>query len=126
MRRAIAGGLFVCLGLLGPVSLRAHHSAVLFDLSKTVTLSGTMTRLDWRNPHIGVFVDVKADAGTVEPWEFETGAPSWFRQRNMPRTEFEKAIGQPVAALAVRAKDGSRYGYLYKITFADGTSVELR
>ena len=126
MRHAIAGRLLLCLGLLGSVSLRAHHSAVLFDLSKTFTLSGTMTKLDWRNPHIAVFVDVKTDAGGVEPWEFETGAPSWFRNRNMSRMDFEKAISQSVVVEAVRAKDGSRYGYLYKLTFSNGISVELR
>ena len=126
MRRSITGGLIVCLGLVAAVTLRAHHSAVLFDLSKTITLSGTMTMLDWRNPHIAVFVDVRTDAGTVEPWEFETGAPSWFKNRNMSRTDFEKSIGHPVTVEAVRAKDGSRYGYLYKIAFAGGVSVELR
>ena len=126
MSRSIAGGLFVCLVLFAAVTLRAHHSAVLFDLSRTFTLSGTMTRLDWRNPHIAVFVDVKTDAGAVEPWEFETGAPSWFKNRNMSRADFEKSIGQRVTVEAVRAKDGSRYGYLYKIAFAGGVSVELR
>ena len=126
MRRSIAGALFACLGLFTADTLRAHHSAVLFDLSRTFTLSGTMTRIDWRNPHIAVFLDVKTDAGTVEPWEFETGAPSWFKNRNMSRTDFEKSIGRPVTVEAVRAKDGSRYGYLYKIAFADGVSVELR
>ena len=126
MRRSIARGLLCCLGLLGSVSLRAHHSAVLFDLSKTLTLSGTMTKLDWRNPHIAVFMDVKADAGSVEAWEFETGAPSWFKGRSVNKGDFERAIGQSVAVEAVRAKDGSRYGYLYKITFSDGMSMELR
>ena len=121
-----SAAVLMWLGLLGSVSMRAHHSAVLFDLSKTFTLTGTMTKIDWRNPHIAVFVDVKTDAGRVEAWEFETGAPSWFRGRNMTRSDFEKAIGQPVTVEAVRARDGSRYGYLYKITFADGTSVELR
>ena len=126
MSRTIACGWLACASLLGSESLLAHHSAVLFDLSRTFHRSGTMTRLDWRNPHIVVFVDVMTDAGKVEAWELETGAPSWFRQRNMTRTEFEKAIGQPVAVEAVGAKDGSRYGYLYKMTFSDGRSVELR
>jgi hypothetical protein len=126
MSRSIAGAVLVCLGLYGSVSLRAHHSAVLFDLSKTVTLSGTMTRLDWRNPHIVVFVNVKTDAGGVEAWEFETGAPSWFKGRSVTKSDFEQAVGQPVTLVAVRAKDGSSYGYLYKITFADGISVDLR
>jgi hypothetical protein len=118
--------MVVCLGLLGTTSLWAHHSAVLFDLSKTFTMTGTMTKLDWRNPHVGVFVDVKSDAGTIEPWEFETGAPSWFKARSLVRNDFEKAIGQRVTVEAVRAKDGTRYGYLYKLTLPDGNTMELR
>lgn len=126
MSRRARAALIVCLGLLGTASLRAHHSAVLFDLSKTFTMTGTMTKLDWRNPHVGVSVDVNGDAGTVEAWEFETGAPSWFKGRSLARTDFEKAIGQRVTVEAVRAKDGTRYGYLYKLTFPDGNTVELR
>ena len=85
-----------------------------------------MTKVDWRNPHVAVFVELKGDAGAVEAWEFETGAPSWFRGRNLGRADFEKAIGQRVTVEAVRAKDGTRYGYLYKMTFPDGNTVELR
>jgi hypothetical protein len=121
-----AGAVVVCLGLLGAPSLQAHHSAVLFDLSKTFTMTGTMTRLDWRNPHVGIFVDVIGEAGTVEAWAFETGAPSWFKGRSLARTDFEKAIGQRVILEAVRAKDGTPYGYLYKFTFPDGNTVALR
>ena len=126
MSRRATAAMVVCLGLLGTTSLWAHHSAVLFDLSKTFTMTGTMTKLDWRNPHVGVFVDVKGDVGTVEAWEFETGAPSWFKGRSLGRADFEKAIGQRVTVEAVRAKDGTRYGYLYKLTFPDGNTVELR
>lgn len=126
MSRWTAGALVVLLGLLRAQSLLAHHSAVLFDLSRTFTLTGTMTKIDWRNPHVGVFVEVKNEAGVVEAWEFETGAPSWFRGRNLARNDFEKAIGQRVTVQAVRAKDGTPYGYLYKITFADGNTAELR
>jgi hypothetical protein len=126
MSRWLAATAVVCVGLVSAESLLAHHSAVLFDLSRTFTLSGTLTKIDWRNPHIAVFVDVTDDAGRVAAWEFETGAPSWFRGRNVGKADFEKAIGQSVSVEAVRAKDGTRYGYLYKITFADGNSMELR
>jgi hypothetical protein len=126
MSRWTTAAMAVCLGLLSTTSLRAHHSAVLFDLSKAFTMTGTMTRLDWRNPHVGILVDVIGDAGTVEAWEFETGAPSWFKGRSLARTDFEKAIGQRVILEAVRAKDGTPYGYLYKFTFPDGNTVALR
>jgi hypothetical protein len=109
-----------------PLIVLAHHSAVLFDLSKTFTVSGTITKVDWRNPHVAIFVDVKRETGDVEAWAFETGAPSWFRGRGFGKKEFESAIGQAVTVEGVRAKDGSLYGYLYRITFEDGRSVDLR
>jgi hypothetical protein len=126
MSRRTTAAVVVCLGLLGATSLQAHHSAVLFDLSKTFTMTGTMTKLDWRNPHVGILVDVNGGTGTVETWEFETGAPSWFKGRNVARSDFEKAVGQRVVVEAVRAKDGTPYGYLYKFTFPDGNTVALR
>jgi hypothetical protein len=126
MSRWMAGAMIGCLGLLSTHTLLAHHSAVLFDLSKTFTLTGTMTKLDWRNPHTEVFLDTKSEAGTAEAWQLETGAPSWFRTRSLTRSDLEKAIGQVVRVEGVRAKDGSLYGYLYAITFADGTRWDLR
>jgi hypothetical protein len=65
MNRWTAGALIVSLGLLRAQSLLAHHSAVLFDLSRTFTMTGTMTKIDWRNPHVGVFVEVKNEAGVA-------------------------------------------------------------
>jgi hypothetical protein len=108
------------------VSLWAHHSAVLFDISKTFTVTGTLTKVDWRNPHVEIFVDAKSDNNTIETWELETGAPAWFRTRNLAKGNFENAIGQMITVEGVRAKDGSPYGYLYKIVFPDRSSFDLR
>jgi hypothetical protein len=126
MSRWRGAAMALCLSLLGTTAPSAHHSAVLFDVSKIFTMSGTLTKVDWRNPHVGIFVDVEGDAGTAGAWAFETGAPSWFKGRAIGRVDFEKAIGQRVTVEAVRAKDGTLYGYLYKITFGDGNAVELR
>ncbi len=126
MSRWITAATVLFVALLGTASPLAHHSAVLFDVSKPWTMTGTMTKGDWRNPHVGVFVEVKGDAGGVEAWAFETGAPSWFKGRTLGRADFEKAIGQRVTVEAVRAKDGTRYGYLYKMILPDGHAVELR
>src|SRR5262245_286928 len=123
MSRVLA---LVTLVAAGSQTLAAHHSAALFDITKTLTLSGTLTKVDWRNPHVAIFVNVKREIGDVETWQFETGAPSWFRARMFGKKEFEAAIGHAVTVEAVRAKDGSLYGYLYRVTFVDGRSVELR
>jgi hypothetical protein len=108
------------------VSLWAHHSSVLFDISKTFTVTGTLTKVDWRNPHVELFVEARRDNNTVDTWELETGAPAWFRNRNLAKSDFEKAIGQLITVEGVRAKDGSPFGYLYKIVFLDKSSLDLR
>jgi hypothetical protein len=101
-----------------------------FDFSrirrfKRFTLRGTLTRVEWVNPHIEVFMDAKGAAGALEAWKFETNPPAWFKRVDVNRSDFAKAIGQSVTVEGNRAKDGSAYGYLLKITFADGNSMEL-
>jgi hypothetical protein len=107
-------------------SLWAHHSpSAEFDMTKRFTLAGTLTKVDWINPHIVVNIDAKGDGGKVENWRFESNPPSWFRRVGVSRTEIARGIGQKVTVEAVRAKDGSLYGYMQKLTLADGTSWEL-
>ena len=122
MRAIVLAALVTC----GSLAAEAHHSAVLFDLTKTVTLMGTMTEVDWRNPHVFISLDVRSETGRPDAWKLETGAPSWFRTRTFGKKEFESGIGRPVTVQVVRAKDGSLYGYLYRITFDDGRSADLR
>jgi hypothetical protein len=106
------------------VSLTAHHAyATVFDASKTVTLTGTLTKVDWRNPHIEISVDAKGDRGQSEAWVIEGQPPSYFTANKVGKTEFERAIGQTVTLEIYRARDGNLLGSLLKITFADGKSV---
>lgn len=112
--------------MLGAGSLSAHHSpSAEFDMTKRFMLTGTLTKVDWINPHIVVNIDAKGDGGKVENWRFESNPPSWFRRVGVSRAEIARGIGQMVTVEAVRAKDGSLYGYMQKLTLADGTSWEL-
>ena len=114
------------LALFTPGSVRAHHSpSAIFDMDKKFTLKGTLTQVDWVNPHIAVLLDAKKDDGSVEKWKFESNPPSWFRRVGVARENFAKAIGQTVTVEGVRARAGVLYGYLLKITFPDGNSLEL-
>ena len=104
----------------------AHHSTTAeFDVTHRMTLSGTLTKVDWVNPHIVVFIDAKGDERCGSRWKFESNPPAWFRRVGVSRADFSKAIGQTVTVEGNRAKDGSLYGYLLKITYADGNSLEL-
>jgi Family of unknown function (DUF6152) len=126
LRYKIPGILIIFTLLFAVGSLWAHHSpSAVFDMTKKFTLAGTLTQVDWINPHIVVFMDAKKDDGSVETWKFESNPPSWFRRVGLSRIDIAKGIGQTVTVEGARAKNGSLYGYLLKITFLDGSSLEL-
>ena len=126
MTRKLCGVLLALMILLVTVSLWAHHSpSAIFDMSKRIGMSGTLTKIDWINPHIVVYIEAKAEDGKAASWVFESNPPAWFRRVGVGRADFAKSIGQAVKVEGVGAKDHSLYGYLQKITFADGTSLEL-
>jgi hypothetical protein len=104
----------------------AHHNmSAIFDFNDRVTLSGTLTKLDWRNPHIEIGVDAKRDNGQVEAWKAEGPTPVFFRGRDTTKADFEKALGKPVKLEVSRARDGSNSGLLRNITLLDGKVVNL-
>jgi hypothetical protein len=112
--------------LLPAGSLSAHHSpSAVFDMSKPFTLKGTLTKVEWVNPHIDILVDAAAADGSTETWKFESNPPSWFKHVGLTRADFAKFIGQSVTIGGVRARDGSNYGYMRKFTFPGGNSIEL-
>jgi Family of unknown function (DUF6152) len=119
--------VLVGAGMLVPAgTLLAHHSpSAIFNMKKVLTLKGTVTKVDWVNPHIVMFMDVKDDSGKVENWKFESNPPRWFTKVGVNRADFAAAIGQTVTVEIVAAIDGSKYGYLHKITFPNGNEISL-
>ena len=116
----------VILALLSTASVQAHHSpSAIFDMSKHVSVTGTLTRIDWINPHIVLAVEAKGEGGKVEQWTFQSNPPSWYKSVGLARADFAKAIGQTITVQAVKARDGSLYGYMDKIKLPDGTSYEF-
>jgi hypothetical protein len=112
----------VAMGLvLGSTAawVSAHHAfAAEFDSKKPVKFTGTVTRMEWTNPHVWIHVDVKQPDGKVEQWALEGGAPS-----NLFRRGFTKASLQPGSVLMIegyQAKDGSRRANARDVTFSDG------
>jgi len=112
--------------LISSSTLMAHHSpSAIFDMKKKISLKGTVTKVDWVNPHIVMFMDAKGDDGSVVNWKFESNPPRWFTKVGVNRADFAAAIGQNVTVEIVSAIDGSKYGYLQKITFPNGNQISL-
>ena len=125
MKKSMLASIALAVVVVGSAS--AHHSmSALFDFNQRFTRSGMLTKLDWRNPHIYLFVDVKSDQGLVETWLFEGPTPGFFRRRDdVGKGDFENAIGGNVTVEASRARDGSLSGLIRMITLPDGKVVSL-
>jgi len=116
---SIALGVLLLTG-----SLWAHHNmSALFDFNNRVSLSGTLTKYDWRNPHIYLTVEVKGPKDEMETWQVEGPPPSFFRIRDISKMDFENAAGKMVKFEASRARDGSHTGLLRVMTLPDGKLV---
>src|SRR5262245_21366789 len=77
-----------------PVAALAHHNmTALSDFNDRVTLNGKLTQVDWRNPHTYLTIDVQA-SGATESWQAEGPSPSWFRIRDIGKTDFEGSVGR--------------------------------
>jgi hypothetical protein len=114
---------FALAALLLAGSAWAHHNmSAVFDFKDRVTLSGTLTKMDWRNPHIFVYVDAKM-GDKVQPWAIEGPPPNFFRTRDINKVDVEQSIGKVVTAEVSRARDGSNAGLLRTLMLADGKVV---
>ena len=127
---SVKSGMFaVLLGagvtVVAPLLLAHHAPSAIFDMKKPVTLTGAVTRVEWVNPHIVLFMDVKDESGKVDAWKFESNPPKWFSKVGVNRADFAAAIGQEVSVLVVAAIDGSKYGYLEKMTFPNGDVIAV-
>lgn len=100
----------------------AHHSAAAeYDIKTTVKLQGTITKVEWLNPHVRFYVDVKGADGKVTNWEIETGGPGGFLRAGFNRNSLK--VGDPVSVEAYPAKDGTNLGDAVKIILADGRNM---
>jgi hypothetical protein len=108
------------LVLAGPAS--AHHSVQAeFDVHKALTLTGTVAKVEWINPHSYITVNVKDADGKVQRWGFELGGPGALRRAGMSRADRGGLKpGDEVTISALAAKDGSNNGFLQELKLADG------
>jgi cyclase len=110
------------LVLMGAVRLGAHHSfAAEFDASKRVTLKGVVTQVDWRNPHIYIYLNVKDEAGNVTQWACEGGPPNVLMRQGWTRNAVKE--GDEVTIEGAVAKDATNRCNSRSVVLADGRRV---
>ena len=102
--------------------LLAHHSfEAEFDRSKQVTLTGTITKFEWMNPHIWVYMDVKGTDGKITKWQFEGGAPNMLKRNGWSRNSLKE--GDVATINGSLAKDGTNTVNATSVVLANGTRV---
>ena len=114
--------LAACLVLLSVPPLLAHHSfATEYDRNKPVSVTGVVKKVEWRNPHIWFYVDVKDSSGRVVTWGFSGGPPAWLMRQGIRKDVMK--VGDVVKVDGFRARDGSSNASGGSVTFEDGRRV---
>lgn len=121
--RAIQAVLVAGIGLLAVAfPLAAHHSfAAEFDATKPVDLQGTVTKVDWMNPHIWIYLDTKDESGAVTHWQCEGGPPNTLTRNGW--TPHSVKTGDQVSISGFRAKDGTNTCNSRSVKLPDGRRV---
>lgn len=97
----------------------AHHSfAAEFDAAKKLKLTGTVTKVQWRNPHTYFYVDVKGEDGEIHNWAMELGSPNVLMRKGWTRDSLK--IGDQVTVEGARARDNSFKGNATSVVMGDG------
>jgi hypothetical protein len=118
--------LATCAALAVGTAARAHHSvAGQFDAAKRTTLTGTITKVDWINPHVYIHMDVADERGTITTWRLESLPTAMMRKAGLT-SELIKAGGQKVTANAILARDGTQHlAWVLNLTYEDGHEYQL-
>jgi hypothetical protein len=115
--------LFVLSIVITP--LYAHHGrGSTYDMNKRITLKGTVSRVDWRNPHVVIYMDVKDEAGKVVTWGFENAGTSQLAREGYNRNTVK--IGQEITAVVNPAANGNPSAIVVKVILADGSEIMSR
>src|SRR5438034_1789226 len=114
--------LTACVLLIPSIAAFAHHAfQAEYDANKPVKVTGVVKKVEWTNPHIWFYVDVKDESGKVTTWGFSGGPPGMLLRRGITKDVLK--IGSMVNVEGSRAKDGSNNASGRKVTFPDGRDV---
>ena len=118
--------LTVIAALVAAAFASAHHSvAGQFDVTKSLTLTGTISKVEWINPHPYVHLDVAARNGRVTTWALSTLPIPMLRKAGLTKNALSGKPGEMVTITAMPARDGKNFGWIMKITYSDGHYYRL-
>jgi hypothetical protein len=108
--------------LLSSLPVFAHHSfAAEFDVKQPITLKGTVTKVEWTNPHVWIYMDVANESGAVEHWQCENGAPNALARMGWTRHSLN--VGDKITIEGFRAKNAENTANARQVTLSDGRKV---
>ena len=100
----------------------AHHSFVaVFDAERPVEVTGTVTQIEWLNPHVWIHIDVENDGGEDSNWRFEMGSPNNLVRSGLNHRSLE--VGQVLTVVGLRARDNSQKAAVRRVTLSTGRVV---
>jgi len=115
----LVGGMGLLVAALPAL---AHHAFVAqYDASKSTTLHGVVTKVEWTNPHARFYVDVKDKSGKVTNWNLELASPNALRRLGWTRDILK--VSDQVSVLVAPAKDGTKMANARTVTLADGRKM---
>jgi DNA/RNA endonuclease YhcR with UshA esterase domain len=117
--------LLACLSLAAAAPAFAHHSfAAEYDAAKPVTLTGTVTKVEWTNPHARFYINVKNDDGTMTNWNLELASPNYLKRAGWSSASLKE--GDVVTVEGSLARSGANMANARAVTLADGHRVFAR
>lgn len=119
--KTLALSILTVLGTIAVPAFGHHAFSAEFDTTKPVVVKGTVTKIEWMNPHAWFYVDAKTDSGAVEHWQFETGAPNELVRRGWRKNDLK--VGDEVTVNGLRARDGTNTASARTVTLPSGKKV---
>jgi hypothetical protein len=120
---SVRSALIAAFVVVAASAASAHHSfGAIYDVNQPITLSGTVTKIEWANPHAHIAIDVKGADGKVESWLLE-GYPPTVLARTGWQKDVTVKIGDTIKAFGWRARDGSMLVHMRETTLPSGKKL---